>query len=454
MKLLRLIPLALLSPLVIGLASSSAEEPVSFSKQVAPILLKHCQACHGAREAEGGVRLDNFEETLKESDSGSPGFLAKNLDESAIYLRIVSDDEDERMPQEADPLPADQISLIRRWIEEGAKFDGPDPKASLASLVPEAVHPDPPEVYPRAIPITALASSGDGQELAVGGYHEITVWNPADGALVRRIKNVAQRTYALAFSGDGKVLAAGSGTPGRLGEVRLFDPATGELTKVLGSMADVVFDIAFSPQGDRLAAAAADSTIHIYDLASGEEILLIEGHSDWVMAVAWSGDGKKLVSGSRDKTAKVFDTSSGELLVTFSGHGNSVKGVAFHPDGEQVYSSGGDNKIQLWKVADGKKTADVGSFGNEVYKLALSGDALFACSADKTVHQYEAKSHKEVRVYSGHTEWAFVATHHPKAKRLATGSFDGEVRLWNTEDGSPLVIFTAAPGYKPLAAAQ
>ena len=79
----------------------------------------------------------------------------------------------------------------------------------------------------------------------------------------------------------------------------------------------------------------------------------------------------------------------------------------------------------------------------------MGGPFLFASSADKTVRQYEAKTHKEVRQYKGHDDWALAASFHPGTKRLASGSFDGQVLIWNAEDGAKVASFYAAPGYKP-----
>ena len=210
----------------------------------------------------------------------------------------------------------------------------------------------------------------------------------------------------------------------------------------------MILDVAFNPKGDRLAVSSVDGVIRIFDSASGKETLTITSHSDWVMAIAWSDDGKQLVSASRDKTAKVFDAEKGELVVTYSGHGQPVRGVAFHPEGKEVFSSGSDNKIHRWKVADGKKSADIG-FGGEVYKLLRSGDFVFAASADKTVRQFEAKTHKAVRSYAGNADWALATAFHGETKRVASGGFDGQVHIWNAEDGKPVVNFVAAPGYKP-----
>ena len=94
--------------------------------------------------------------------------------------------------------------------------------------------------------------------------------------------------------------------------------------------------------------------------------------------------------------------------------------------------------------------ADI-KFGGEVFKLPLAGEFLFATSADKTVRQFEAKTHKQIRSLTGHKDWALAVAYHGATKRLASGGFDGEIRVWNSEDGKPVTTFLAAPGYKPPA---
>src|SRR5437762_6525923 len=167
--------------------------PVSFSKDLAPILARKCDACHGPEKSKGHFRLDSFELLMKAGESKSASVVPGQPEQSELFRRITAQDEDDRMPQKDEPLPAVQIALIARWIKAGAAFDGSDARAPLVSLIPKPPHPDPPAVYRHPVPVTALAFNPDGSELAVGGYNEITIWNPADGKLLRRIKQVAQR---------------------------------------------------------------------------------------------------------------------------------------------------------------------------------------------------------------------------------------------------------------------
>jgi WD40 repeat protein len=430
------------------IAAPAAAEPVSFCKDIAPLLLNQCHACHGEKKSEGDYRVDQFARVIEAGESGDRGVTAGKPDASELLRRLTSDDADERMPLKRKALPKEQIDLVRRWISEGAKFDGPDTSASLASIVPDPAHPDPPETYVRPIPITALAFSSDGNRLFAAGYHEMTVWNPKDGSLVLRIKRQGQRTYCIAVSPDGKTLATGSGTPGRLGEVRLFNATDGKLLTVLGRATDVVLDVAWSSDGARLATASADRTARLYDVAKRKLLWTASSHSDWVNSVAFSPDGKRIATASRDKTSKVLDAKDGRALATYSGHKKNVRGVAFHPSGKQVYTAEADRVIHLWDAANAKKIKDVVRAEGPFYRLTSGGEFLFSVSEDGVVRQHQAKDQKKVREYRGHTQPVFSAAFAPSTSRLATGSFDGEVRLWNTTDGKPVLTFTAAPGYK------
>jgi hypothetical protein len=434
-------------------ATARAEEPVSFSKQIAPILVAKCQACHGATKAESGYLVTNFNQVIKPGDSETPVVTAGKADESELVARVASDDADLRMPLEADPLPAAEIELIRRWIAEGAKYDGANPEAPLASIVPKLPQPDPPAAYRRPVPVTAVAFSPDGQELAVGGYHEVTIWNAAGGTLVRRIKNVAERVYSVDYSADGKLLAVAGGTPGSMGEVKLFNPADGTLVKDLSSMADVANRAIFNPAGTKLAAAGADRSIRVFDVAGGKQEVLIEDHADWVVGLAWNADGTRLASASRDKTSKLFNAENGESLMTYSGHGDSVFDAGFSGDGKLVLTAGADKKIHAWNPEDGAKKGEIGGFGGEVLALVVDGPNIISGSADKSVQQHVLEGFKQVRAYGGHTDAVFSVAFHPATNRIAAGSFSGHVRVWNAADGAPISEFIAAPGYPAPAAA-
>ena len=101
-------------------------EKVQFGRDVLPILANHCFTCHGpdAKTLKAGLRLDVFETATKKLKSGRRAVVPGNAKESELLARIFAEDADERMPPKnaKKPLTAEQKSLLKRWIEEGAEY--------------------------------------------------------------------------------------------------------------------------------------------------------------------------------------------------------------------------------------------------------------------------------------------------------------------------------------------
>jgi len=416
---------------------------VSFAESVAPIFSKRCLACHNAKTAKGRYNMENFAGIMKGGESGAAVEIG-DAESSTLFALI----EDGSMPKDADPLTPEQIAAVKKWIETGAVLDaGFATTAPLIQIMPKEVQPPAPDVYPVPIPITAVAFNHDGSLLATSGYHEVILWKVADGSIVRRITNVAERVYDIQFTKDGQKIVIASGTPAQIGEAKIFQISDGKLLGDLVRTDDSVFAVALSPDETRLATAGADRAIRIYDVATQKQQLIIEDHADWVMDIAWAPDGAKLASASRDKTSKVFDAKTGDSLVTFNGHGQPVYGVGFSPDGKLVVTSGSDKNIRTWNVGDAKQVRAIGGFGGEIFRIAVTPEGqVFSPSADKSARVHTIADGKAIRSFAGHTDWVYSVGVHTGSKRVAAGSYTGEVRIWNLDDGKEVLKFLAAPG--------
>ena len=151
------------------------EAPASFRSDIAPILVDHCLACHGAKKAEGGYRVDSFDELIKPGDSGELPIAAEEGEAGELLRRVTAADASERMPAENDALTADQVTLFQRWIAGGAKFDGPQSSAPLNLVIPPRKYADPPESYSRPVPITAAEAVSLATRGALAFPEEITI---------------------------------------------------------------------------------------------------------------------------------------------------------------------------------------------------------------------------------------------------------------------------------------
>ncbi len=427
-------------------------DPVSFRAQIAPILLEQCQTCHGAAEQKGGYRLDTFEFLSRNEDLSDPVLVAGMPEKSRLYTSLVTADRDERMPKKAPPLPAAQAELVKRWIAEGAAFDGGNATASLIEMVPARTHPKAPEVYAQPLPVTALTFSPDGAEVFAGGLRELTVWDAATGALLRRIGNVAPRTFDLVFAPDGRTLAVAGGAPGEYGELRLFDPKSGAMQSQALSSADAVLDVEFSPSGELIACAGADRSVSIVEAASGLRRHHLTVHSDAVTAVAFSPDGARIASVSLDRGAKVFDVATGKLAGIYREHQAPLYSVAFSPDGTQILSAGRDKAVHGWSIADGKKQRELAGQG-DVLKLLVSGGQTYLAGSGAKLVQAAVADLKLSRAFEGARDWIYSMAIHPGTQRVAAGSYDGTVTIWNLADGKVVTSFCASPGCSAKTAA-
>jgi cytochrome c553 len=116
--------LCLIVASVASASPSSAAEPrkIEFTRDVQPIFATHCVSCHGEKKQKAGLRLDRRPDALlsKIIKQGSAA-------ESKLFKLVISKDDDERMPQDAKPLSAEQIATLKVWIDQGAKWPASDP---------------------------------------------------------------------------------------------------------------------------------------------------------------------------------------------------------------------------------------------------------------------------------------------------------------------------------------
>jgi len=429
--------------LCIDLQTSGAQ-PQVFSGDVAALLARKCLTCHNAEKKKGGYRLDTYEWLLKPGESGKLPITPGAPEKSHLYQLITATDPDDRMPQKDEPLPRPDIQLLRDWIAGGALCDGSASNAPLASLASASAITQTPRQYHFAPPVLALAFSPNGETIAATGYGEVTLWDSSDGHLRGRLEGLPQRIQALAYHPEGALMVCG-GTPGVAGEVTIIDDPAHPRKRTFARAADVLLDGAFSPDGKRLAIAGSDNSIRIYSFPEGKELSVIQQHADWVNAVVFSHDGKQLASASRDRTCRVFDALSGELETTYTGHESPVQAITFSSDDKLLCSAARDRKIHIWERKDAKKTAEISGLKSETQRLDCHEKGLFVCGSDKTIREFNLKG-EEQRTFSGHHDWIYALTFDSQGKRMATGSFDGEVRVWDSESGKVLVAFRAAPG--------
>jgi len=250
----------------------------------------------------------------------------------------------------------------------------------------------------------------------------------------------------VAFSPDGKLLAAGSGV--KDGSIYLWEVATGKVRRRLQGHTHEVQTIAFSSDGKRLASCSVDSTIRLWSVATGQELWRFGEQGN--ACLAFSPDGKILATatvrfrpvpglGERgrgrrigDTTIRLWDTASGKEVRRLELPRSIINALAFAPDGKTLVSG----------QADGLTAADE--------EFARAGGKPEG-PPSPAVRLWEVATGKERQTFWEPAPAVRSLAFSPDGKVLATGCDDKTIRLWQMANGRQLHRLDAGarPGRDP-----
>jgi hypothetical protein len=413
--------------LLLTFVGPSAAAPPSYAKQVKPFFARYCVECHSGEDPDGGLSLETFK-GLAEGGTNGLVFQPGKADASRI-VRMVEGKAKLTMPPKKKPQPkADEIAVLRAWIDAGAKDDSAALKVVLPPIAPR---------HGAAPPVTALAYHPNGKTLAAGGYKVVALIDPLKGELTARLTGLPAEVTALAYSRDGALLAVASGMSGTAGEVRLY--AGDKLSHQISAHRDHIYDLSFSPDGKVLATCGYDRVIHLWDTSTGKLIRDLKDHSDAVYAIAFSPDGKLLASGAADRAVKIWYVASGKRLYTLSESTDWVYAVAWHPSGKQLAAAGVDKSIRVWETTatGGKVVHAVFAHEGAVTRIAYStdGKTLYSLSEDRTAKAWDATAMTERTVYPAQPETPLALAVRPDRAQVAIGRYDGVLVLLDAATG-------------------
>jgi WD40 repeat protein len=417
------------------------KDPLSYDKDVEPILIKKCEFCHSGSVKEGKLDMATYESLLKGGKRGKP-IVAGKAAESLLAKLAGKTQKPYMPPKSEEPLSAEELALIKLWIDQGAKAPtGQRQKAKVVlTQLPAPVHP-----------VRAVSISPDKTAVAAGRANQIHLYNAATGAYLRSLADPTLATpdkkplkaahlsivEALAYSPNGKLLASGS-----FQEVILWDAQTGTPAKRLTGFADRVVTLAFSSDGKLLAtgggAPTEDGEIKIFDVASGNLVVDIKnGHSDTVFGVSFSPDGKKLATCAADKFVKVFEVPTGKFLKAFEGHTHHVLDVGWKADGKLLASAGADNVIKVWDYEKGEQARTFGDFKKQVTRLAFKGKSseIVTCSGDPSLRFWNVDNGGGGMNFGGNKDFLYAVSVSADGQVVAAGGEEGVVRLYNGTNG-------------------
>ncbi len=468
-----------------------APTPVSFQKDVRPILQSRCWGCHQPADDRGDYIMTRFSDFLAGGASDQPAIVPGDHTKSHLLHLVAPNAEGKvEMPKSGPPLTPAEIELITRWVAEGASDD------SVADLQPfDAEHPP---SYSTPPVITAIDFSPDGTLLAVNGFHEVLLLSTTDWTVVGRLVGISQRIESVQFSPDGARLLVTGGLPGQFGEVQIWNVVERKLIASQPITHDSIYGGCWSHDAKYVSFGCADNTVRVLDSSTLEQVLFQGAHSDWVLDVAFSVDASHLISVGRDMTCKLTEVASNRFIdnVTSITPGvlkGGLAAIARHPERDEIVVGGSDGIPRVYRIYRLTKRV-IGDDANMIRQLPELVGRIHAVDVSRDGRRILAASSLDrkgqIRIYSYEFDTAlpdnikainekvitsrtpeetaaldayrvagiqaissfdddksglYAATFHPSGQWIAAGGDNGEVLLIDTETGQLKHRFVAIP---------
>jgi WD40 repeat protein len=309
--------------------------------------------------------------------------------------------------------------------------------------------------------LRTIAVTSDGKRLATTGLdNAIRLWNLATGQQMMRLPKQEQDDwYGLAFSSNGKLLAAGGDE-----KVGIWDLGTAE-RRSLDTGTGVIKAVAFSPDGRLLATGSSDS-LRLWNAISGEAVRSLAhdnaGHGgSGATVLSFSHDGQWLLSANSDETISLWEVSTGEesevfalrepgeksptlqdessaSLLSFILSHRVVTSVAFSPDDRTIYTSATNRGVIAWDRASGRAlmTYKLKTWSGTPYSdLSSDGKILAASNGDGSINVWHLEDSGEPETLPAQSDAVSELKFHPNSRFLLTYGSDGSVRVRNLVDG-------------------
>ncbi len=383
----------------VGLQSTHAID-LNYDAHVAPLLTKYCAGCHNDSDREAEFSVSTFDSLMTGAPEGAV-VVPRNASESKL-LQLITATDSSMMPPEGEPRPnADEVAVIRQWIETGAV--GPSKQMGRSRTL------RPPKLPAAASELHYVGAACLISEnlLATGALGSVQVQNTVTSQVLWKNSELPGKVNSIRLSPNGEWLIISGGVAGLGGEVTVINAKTGQVVRRL------------------------------------------LGHSDAVYCASMSGDAKWIASGSYDRKVILWDVNAGESVRELTGHNGPIYDLDFHPNSQSLVTASGDQTVKFWNVNDGSRLDTFGQPEGEMLcvRFSADGNSVFAGGADRQIRKWQIMAHDKptinpMKVARFAHESDVLHIELIAKDRLVSCSRDLQVKLWSTEVLEPLGVLT------------
>ncbi len=455
----------------VAFAATAQAQKVTYEDHVLPVFRNSCLKCHNPEKAKADLDLSTFAAALK---GGSSGAVIKSGDpDGSKLVKSITHAEEPNMPPNS-KLSDREITLIKSWIagglleNSGAKAIVMNkPKVDLTAAVGSTDKPDGPPPMPGDVLLeplvrtdhpsaaTALAASPWAPLVAIGGQHQVLLFNTDTLELAGVLGFPEGNPVDLKFSRNGKLLIAGGGRGSKSGFAVVWDVASGDRILQVGDETDVALAADISANQQFIAIGSPGKLVKIFSTKTGEQLFKMKKHTDWVTALEFSPDSKYLATGDRSGGVVVWEADSGEEVYVLAGHKGAITSVMWR-NANILMTASEDGSVRTWTMDEGTQARNSTANSGGVLGAKIARDGKLAtCGRDNQFSTWATDGSK-IRSFASTNDLPVrVVLSHDSSKLIGV-DWAGKVIVWNADSGASLGEISLNPPTvaEQLAAAQ
>lgn len=278
--------------------------------------------------------------------------------------------------------------------------------------------------------VWTYAFSPDAKYVLTGGQDSaVRLWSMESGECLYVVKNdTDDDIWSIAWSNDQSHALFGTMT----GKIQRWDFKNKKRLKALRGHHGDVWCVTISNDQRGAISGSDDTTIRVWDLDTKSCQAVFKGHLDRVLTVILSSNHRYAFSGSEDTTIRLWDIEAGRCLRVFEGHTDGIRALALSPNQKYVASASDDLDVRVWSVESGYcNNVFEGHYGRVSCVTWLSDRYVISGADDATARVWDVVSGRCLCVLEDHVEGIKAVTWCSQIRRILTGDYSGEIRVWD-----------------------
>ncbi|NEO84853.1 MAG: WD40 repeat domain-containing protein [Spirulina sp. SIO3F2] len=278
--------------------------------------------------------------------------------------------------------------------------------------------------------VTGLTFHPDYPHLLIssGGKNDsqVVVWNWQSGKRNQRDRAQGSGIESFALSANGEWLV----TTGADRYIHFWEMPEGKFTHTLNVDFYNLLSIVISPD-DRLLVSGGLEGIRLWDLQNRRSLSTLARFLP-VTELAMHPDGTQLASGTIQGTIQLWDLTTGDRQQTWQAHEDTIQALAFTPDGAGLVTVGQDEIIYLWETTTGNLSQAFEHPPGSVGAIALHpSEPFLVASIQNRLYLWNWLTGEQLAQWPLHTNWISSLTFSSDGQWLASGAYDGEIKIWH-----------------------